>query len=60
MRKILLYSVLLLLGLIGSQWLPGFMGSAYAKAGDVIRILTMTCLSFIMIRVGYEFDIDKK
>jgi Kef-type K+ transport system membrane component KefB len=59
MKKILLYSVLLLSGLIGSQWLPGFMGSSYATAGDLVRILTMSCLSFIMIRVGYEFDIDK-
>ena len=59
MRKVLLYSILLLLGLIGSQWLPSVMGSAYATAGDLIRILTMACLSFIMIHVGYEFDIDK-
>jgi hypothetical protein len=59
MRKVLLYSILLLLGLIGSQWLPSVMGLAYATAGDLIRILTMACLSFIMIHVGYEFDIDK-
>jgi Kef-type K+ transport system membrane component KefB len=26
---------------------------------DVIRVLTMVGLSFIMVRVGYEFDIDK-
>jgi Kef-type K+ transport system membrane component KefB len=59
MRKVLLFSVLLLLGLIGSQWLPDVFGPAYAGFGDVVRILTMTGLSFIMIRVGYEFDIDK-
>jgi len=59
MRKVLLFSVLLLLGLIASQWLPGVVGPAYAIVGDVIRILTMAGLSFIMIRVGYEFDIDK-
>jgi Kef-type K+ transport system membrane component KefB len=59
MQKVLLFSTLLLFGLIGSQWLPRFMGSAYATVGDVVRILTMTGLSFIMIRVGYEFDIDK-
>lgn len=51
--------MLLLLGLIGSQWLPGYIGLAYAKVGDLVRILTMVALSFIMIRVGYEFDIDK-
>jgi len=59
MRKILGFSLLLLLGLAGSQWLPVALGRAYAPVGDVIRILTMTGLSFIMIRVGYEFDIDK-
>ena len=59
MRKVLLFSILLLSGLIGSQWLPQIMGPAYALAGDTVRILTMIGLSFIMIRVGYEFDIDK-
>ncbi|MGD2108950.1 MAG: sodium:proton antiporter [Phycisphaerae bacterium] len=59
MLKVFLFSVLLLLGLFGSQLLPGVVGSAYATVGDVIRVLTMGGLSFIMIRVGYEFDIDK-
>jgi len=58
MLKVLLFSSLLLLGLLGSQWLPGVV-PAYASVGDVIRVLTMIGLSFIMIRVGYEFDIDK-
>jgi Kef-type K+ transport system membrane component KefB len=59
MLKVLLFSTLLLLGLFGSQWLPGVVGATYASVGDVIRVLTMTGLSFIMIRVGYEFNIDK-
>lgn len=59
MKKVLLFSILLLLGLIGSQILPALIGPAYAKVGDLVRILTMAGLSFIMIRVGYEFDIDK-
>jgi Kef-type K+ transport system membrane component KefB len=59
MRKVLFFSVLLLLGLAGSQWLPGAVGPAYGALGDAVRILTMAGLSFIMIRVGYEFDIDK-
>lgn len=59
MKKVLLFSMLLLIGLIGSQWLPGALGAAYGGVGDVIRILTMVGLSFIMIRVGYEFDLDK-
>jgi Kef-type K+ transport system membrane component KefB len=59
MRKVLLFSILLLLGLVASQLLPAAMGSAYGRMGDVVRILTMVGLSFIMIHVGYEFDIDK-
>lgn len=59
MRKVLLFSVLLLIGLAGSQLLPHLFGSSYSLPGDVIRILTMFGLSFIMIHVGYEFDIDK-
>lgn len=56
MQKVLLFSVLLLLGLLGSQWLPGIVGPDYATIGDVVRVLTMVGLSFMMIRVGYEFD----
>jgi Kef-type K+ transport system membrane component KefB len=54
MKKVVLYSVLLLLGLLLSQItdlkaLQPFLG-----------IATMVCLSYIMIEVGLEFDIDKK
>lgn len=52
MKKILLYSLLLILGLVGSQFLGG-IGENWIKWG------TMFCLSFIMIHVGYEFEIDK-
>jgi Kef-type K+ transport system membrane component KefB len=59
MRKVLLFSILLLLGLFGSQSLPESVGPAYSRVADVIRVMTMLGLSFIMIRVGYEFDVDK-
>ncbi len=52
MTKILLYSLLLVFGLISSQFLGGF-------AEEWIQLGTMFCLSFIMIHVGYEFEIDK-
>ena len=52
MTKILLYSLLLVFGLISSQFLGGF-GEEWIQLG------TMFCLSFIMIHVGYEFEIDK-
>ena len=59
MRKVAVFSILLLLGLAGSQLLPAAAGPAYAGFGDAVRILAMIGLSFIMIHVGYEFDIDK-
>lgn len=59
MRKVLFFSLLLLLGLVASQWLPSAVDYAYAGVGDVVRILTMAGLSFIMIRVGYEFHLDR-
>lgn len=52
MRKVLLYSLLLVAGLIVSQFLAG-------AGSDFIKLATMFCLSFIMIHVGYEFEIDK-
>ncbi len=52
MTKIWLYSLLLVLGLLGSQFVDGF-------AEEWIKFGTMFCLSFIMIHVGYEFEIDK-
>ncbi|GMH88166.1 hypothetical protein TL16_g11078 [Triparma laevis f. inornata] len=47
------------LSLVLSQILPGALGDAHHAWSEVIAVLTMTCLSFIMINVGYEFDIDK-
>jgi Kef-type K+ transport system membrane component KefB len=55
MRKVLLYSLLLVAGLIGSQ----FMGGAPAAVKTAISLATMLALSFIMIHVGYEFEMDK-
>lgn len=52
MKKVLLYSLLLVAGLIASQFLNGTGAMA-------IKLGTMFCLAFIMIHVGYEFEIDK-
>lgn len=52
MRKVLLYSSLLIAGLVVSQ----LLGDTGATP---IRLLTMVALSFIMIHVGYEFELDK-
>lgn len=59
MRKVLIYSILLVVGLVGSQALPAAMGERYHTAAEVVALLTMVALSFIMIHVGYEFEIDK-
>lgn len=52
MRRILLYSMLLICGFIAAQFLGPW-------AADSIRILTMIALAFIMIHVGFEFEIEK-
>jgi Kef-type K+ transport system membrane component KefB len=53
-RKVLLYSLLLVAGLVASQFLT------QTRAVQLpIRVLTMIALSFIMIHVGYEFEIDR-
>ncbi len=59
MKKILLLSGLLILGLIVSQLYPGLVGDSYETWRFTIQSLTLVCLSFIMIHVGYEFDLDK-
>jgi Kef-type K+ transport system membrane component KefB len=52
MRKVVVYSGLLIAGLLASQFLDG-------RGEHVIRLLTMFALAFIMIHVGYEFELDK-
>lgn len=59
MRKVLVYSILLFVGLGTSQALPALLGDAHDAIATVIRVLTMTGLAFIMIHVGFEFHIDK-
>ncbi|MFZ5980652.1 MAG: sodium:proton antiporter [Candidatus Zixiibacteriota bacterium] len=58
MKKVLLFSILLVIGLVLSQYFYIF-GEAEETARLVVRILTMWLLGFIMIHVGYEFEIDK-
>jgi Kef-type K+ transport system membrane component KefB len=58
MRKVLTYSLLLILGLAGSQILTGLGASALAR--EAVQVLTMLALAFIMIHVGLEFEIDRR
>jgi Kef-type K+ transport system membrane component KefB len=59
MKKVALYSMLLVLGLFGSQWLPLVSGETYPAVSRAVLLLTMIALAFIMIHVGYEFELDK-
>lgn len=59
MKKVALFSLLLILGLAGSQVLPSLVGESYGPISEVIGFLTFVALAFIMIHVGYEFEIDK-
>jgi len=58
MKKVLLFSILLVAGLVLSQYLEKITGDS-RFASETIRILTMIMLGFIMIHVGYEFEIDR-
>jgi Na+:H+ antiporter len=59
MKKVAFFSLLLVFGLFGSQWLPPVLGQAYEPVSHAILSLMMIALSFIMIHVGYAFDLDK-
>lgn len=59
MKKVVIYSALLLSGLIGSQWLPSVFPEQFSVLATPIKVMTMFCLAFIMIHVGLEFEIDK-
>ena len=58
MKKVLIFSILLVVGLILSQYLGDLTGGS-STVPEIIRILTMLMLGFIMIHVGYEFEIDR-
>jgi Kef-type K+ transport system membrane component KefB len=59
MRQVWIYSSLLVLGLVASQALGTSDSAAHPALATAVRLLTMAALAFIMIHVGYEFDVDK-
>ena len=59
MRKVLSFSVFLMIGLLVSQFLPGVAGDGYATIKSVSNVFLYICLGFIMINVGREFEVDK-
>lgn len=59
MKKVLSFSAVLMLGLITSQILPSIFGANYESFRTITNTLLYICLSFIMINVGREFELDK-
>ena len=59
MKKVLSFSVFLLVGLAVSRVRPFVAGDATRSVKVVTDIFLYICLAFIMINVGREFEIDK-
>jgi len=61
MRKIIVFSLCLITGLIISQLLPGMLGDAfYPDFSTAVKLILSVALAYIMINVGREFELDKK
>lgn len=58
-KKVAVFSLLLVVGLFVSQLLPLLTPGALPLYSHVVDVLTLVGLAFIMVRVGYEFEIDK-
>ena len=60
MKKVISFSLMLMVGLVLSQFLPRLMGdSLYGELRHIVEVTLGVCLAFIMINVGREFEIDK-
>jgi hypothetical protein len=59
LKKVLIYTILLIAGLVLSQYVGNIAGGSSAFVKEFIRLATVFCLGFIMIHVGYEFEIDR-
>ena len=60
MKKVISFSLMLMVGLVLSQMLPAQLGQHYNLFHEGVSIVLGVCLAFIMINVGREFEIDKK
>ncbi len=59
MRKVVVFSALLVAGLVASQWLPALAGGAYGHVAWLVHLATHVSLAFLMFHVGREFIIVK-
>jgi Kef-type K+ transport system membrane component KefB len=60
MKKIVFFSVFLVTGLVFSQILPDMLGDVYPGFRIIAGLTLSVALSFIMINVGREFELNKK
>jgi len=60
MKKVISFSLMLMVGLVLSQMLPSQLGEYYKLFHEGVEIVLGICLAFIMINVGREFEIDKR
>ena len=59
MSVITLYSLYLIFGLTLSQLIPLFVPTFLPVLTEPLQVVSMICLSYIMILVGAEFNIDR-
>lgn len=60
MKKVISFSLMLMVGLLLSQLLPMFLDEgSYGELKHMVEVTLGICLAFIMINVGREFEIDK-
>jgi Kef-type K+ transport systems, membrane components len=59
MKKVLLFTLLLFSGLTASQVFPSLIGESYELIKHFSDFIMFTALSYIMINVGTEFEIEK-
>lgn len=60
MKKVFIFSFFLIVGLVLSQILPQVLTDSYGNFRVVVTYLLSISLSFIMINVGREFELNKK
>ena len=59
MKRVISFSLMLMVGLVLSQILPMLMGDSYSELKHLVEVALGICLAFIIINVGREFEIDK-
>ena len=61
MKKVISFSLMLMVGLLLSQLLPKLLDAgSYEELRHMVEVTLGICLAFIMINVGREFEIDKR